>query len=68
MVAVVIVVNDNSELLTPRDLRRDFTTQLDRLDRGEVEKLVLMQGTDLKYVILPVRKYEELTEAQDAKP
>jgi hypothetical protein len=58
---MVIVVNDNSELLTPRDLRRDFTAQLERLDRGEVEKLVLMQGTDMKYVVLPVRKYEQLT-------
>lgn len=58
----MVVVNDNSELLTPRDLRRDFTSQLDRLDRGEVEKLVLLQGTDIKYVVLPVRTYEQLTE------
>lgn len=61
----MVVVNDNSELLTPRDLRRDFTSQLERLDRGEVEKLVLLQGTDMKYVVLPVRTYEQLTEETD---
>jgi hypothetical protein len=55
-------IDGNDELLTPRDLRREFNAHLDRLDRGEVEKLVLMHGTDMKYVVLPVKAYEDLTE------
>lgn len=56
----------NDELLTPRDLRRDFTGHLDRLDAGDVEKLVLMRGTEMAYVVVPVKRYEQLTEGEDA--
>lgn len=59
---------NNDELLTPRELRRDFSTYLDRLDSGEVEKLVLMRGsTEMAYVVLPVKTYEELEEANAEK-
>lgn len=50
----------NEELMTPRDFRRALTPALKRLDDGEVEKLVLMQGGQFRYVILPVDRYEEL--------
>ena len=57
----------NDELLTPRDLRRDYTSYLDRLDAGEVEKLVLMRGTDMAYVVLPVNRYEQLTREESSR-
>lgn len=56
---------NNDELLTPRDVRRDFAKHLNRLDEGKIEKLVLMRGTDMEYVILPVKTYEELEGAND---
>lgn len=62
----------NEELLTPRELRRDFTRHLDRLDKGDVSKLVLMRGTDMAYVLVPVKTYERLEDncgsADDQKP
>lgn len=51
----------NEEMLTPRELRRALTEHLERLDEGEVEKLVLMQGGKMKYVVIPVADYEDLT-------
>ncbi len=50
----------NDELLTPRDLRREFGHHLDRLDSGDVPKLVLMRGTEMAYVIVPVKTYEQM--------
>jgi hypothetical protein len=51
----------NDEMLTPRELRRALTEHLERLDEGVVEKLILMQGGKMKYVVVPVAKYEDLT-------
>jgi hypothetical protein len=51
------IETDNAELLTPRDLRRDLTTQLDRLTGGEVEKLVLLQSNQMVAVVLPLETY-----------
>lgn len=56
----------NEEMLTPRELRRALTEHLDRLDRGDVEKLVLMQGGKMKYVVVPVADYENLTGSAEA--
>lgn len=57
----------NDELLTPRELRRDFTRHLDRLDGGDVSKLVLMRGTDMAYVLLPIKTYEKMEGESDGK-
>jgi hypothetical protein len=51
------IETDNAELLTPRDLRRDLTTQLDRLTGGEVEKLVLLKSNQMVAVVLPLETY-----------
>jgi len=55
----------NDEMLTPRELRRALTEHLDRLSDGEVEKLVLMQGGKMAFVVLPVEEYERLIEDED---
>jgi hypothetical protein len=52
----------NEEMLSSRDLTRAPAAHLDRLQSGEVEKLVLMQGGKMRFVVLPVERYEELTE------
>lgn len=51
---------DNSELLTPRDLRREFAGHMDRLVSGEVEKLVLLQRNQMTAVIFPFERYVRL--------
>lgn len=55
----------NDEMLTPRELRRALTEHLDRLTEREVEKLVLMQGGKMAFVVLPVEEYERLTEDEE---
>jgi hypothetical protein len=55
-------------MLTPRELRRALTEHLERLDRGEVEKLILMQGGKMKYVVVPVADYEDLTSPTEPEP
>jgi hypothetical protein len=55
------VKTSNDEIISPRDLTRAPAAQFDRLAKGEVEKLVLMKGGKMTFVILPVEKYEELT-------
>jgi len=50
----------NEELITPRDLRRRLTPALKQIADGEIKKLVLMQGGEFRYVVLPVREYERL--------
>lgn len=52
----------NDELVTTRDFRRAQAGHLERLEDGDVEKLVLMKGTEMRFVLLPVRTYENLTE------
>lgn len=55
------IETENAELLTPRELRRDFATRLEQLTSGEVEKLVLLQRNQMVAVMLPIDKYVELT-------
>lgn len=51
---------DNDELLTPRDFRREFATRLQELEDGEKEKLVLIRGTEMVAVVIPIDEYARL--------
>lgn len=55
----------NDELVTTRDFRRAQAGHLDRLEAGDVKKLVLMKNNEMRFVLLPVRTYEQLTEDSD---
>lgn len=52
----------NEEMLSPRDFVRSASAHLDRLESGDVEKLVLTRGSEMKFVILTVDRFEELEE------
>lgn len=60
------IETENAELLTPRELRRDLTTQLDRLGSGAVEKLVLLQRNQMVAVVLPFEVYVDLLKRGEA--
>lgn len=62
------IETENAELLTPRELRRDFATQMDRLTSGRVEKLVLLQRNQMTAVVLPFESYVELLKRAEATP
>ena len=53
----------NEELWTVREAMRELNRLLDRLDEGEVEKLVLTQRNRLRAVIVSVERYCELEAA-----
>lgn len=50
----------NEELLTPRDFAREYVRQMKRLQRGQVEKLVIQRKGKLEAVVLRVEDYESL--------
>ena len=54
---------DNKELLSPRDFRREFATKMDALEKGKIEKLVLMRRGEMIGVILTVEDYAGLLES-----
>lgn len=54
------IETDNDEILTPRDLRRKLNGHLERLDAGDIEKLVLMRSGKMGFVILTVDHYADL--------
>lgn len=56
----------NEEMLSARDLTRAPAANLDRLAGGDVEKLVLMKGSEMKFVIVTTDRYEELELAEQA--
>jgi antitoxin (DNA-binding transcriptional repressor) of toxin-antitoxin stability system len=58
------IETENSELLSPRDLRRDFANQMERLAKGEVEKLVLIQRGKMAAVVIPFERYVELVKGE----
>lgn len=53
----------NEEMLSPRDLTRAPAQHLDRLAEGQVEKLVLMQGGKMAFVVVTAEHYEKMEEA-----
>lgn len=56
----------NDEMLSPRDFARSPAGHLDRLEGGDVEKLVLTRASEMKFVVVKVDRYEELELAEQA--
>lgn len=56
----------NDEMLSPRDFGRSPAGHLDRLEAGDVEKLVLTRGSEMKFVVITVDRFEELELAEQA--
>jgi hypothetical protein len=50
----------NAELATVREAMRAMHRLLDRLDDGELEKIVLTQRNQMRAVVLTVERYAEL--------
>lgn len=50
----------NEELVSPRDLAREYPKQFRRLQKGEVEKLVIMRKGEMEAVVLRSEDYERL--------
>jgi hypothetical protein len=50
----------NAELATVREAMREMHRLLDRLDDGELEKIVLTQRNQMRAVVLTVERYAEL--------
>lgn len=44
----------NAELATVRDAMRELNRMVDRLEAGELEKVVLMRGARMVAVLLPI--------------
>jgi hypothetical protein len=59
------IETDNAELLTPRELRREFAVKMDDLMSGRVEKLVLMQRSQMAAVVIPLERYVQLLKAEE---
>ena len=53
----------NDELATVREAMRELGQLLDRLSRGEVDKIVLTQRNQMRAVILTPERYNELDQA-----
>jgi hypothetical protein len=54
------IVTENAELVTPREFVRGFAGRMKALEQGEVEKLVLIRGTEMTAVVIPLERYIEL--------
>jgi hypothetical protein len=54
------IETENAELLTARDLRREFAARMDALTSGEIEKLVIMRGAEMTAVVIPFERYVEM--------
>jgi antitoxin (DNA-binding transcriptional repressor) of toxin-antitoxin stability system len=54
----------NTELATLREAMRELSHLLERLDAGEIEKIVLTQKNQMRAVLLTIERYAEL----DARP
>ncbi len=50
----------NDELATVREAMRELSHLLDRLDRREVDKIVLTQRNQLRGVLITPERYSEL--------
>jgi antitoxin (DNA-binding transcriptional repressor) of toxin-antitoxin stability system len=50
----------NDELVTVREVMRQLPRLLDRLDAGEVDKLVVTQTNKLRAVIVSAERWAEL--------
>ena len=50
----------NAELATVRGAMRELHRLLDRLERGELDKVVLTQRNQMRAVLLTLERYTEL--------
>lgn len=50
----------NDELATVREAMRDLTQLLGRLERGEVDKIILTQRNQMRAVLITPERYSEL--------
>jgi PHD/YefM family antitoxin component YafN of YafNO toxin-antitoxin module len=50
----------NDELATVREAMRELHRLLERLDHGEVEKIVLTQKNQMRAVLVSVDRYSQL--------
>lgn len=57
------IETSNEEWVTPRDIQREWNKHLLRLEHGDVEKLVIVKGTEIKAIVIPLEEYERLTDA-----
>jgi hypothetical protein len=55
----------NDELVTVREVMREFPRLLGRLDGGEVDKLVVTQANQLRAVIVSAERWAELERQAD---
>ena len=53
------------EIRTTREVVRELLSILDLLEGRDVEKIVVMQGSKMRAVIISPAHYEALTEAAD---
>lgn len=58
------IKTENRELVTPRDLVREFAGRMEQLTSGEVEKLVLMKRSEMIAVVIPFEKYAHFERLQ----
>ncbi len=54
----------NEQLLPIREASRYLGQQIDKLTRGDVDKLVIMNRTRMAAVLLSVEEYARLSDAQ----
>lgn len=59
------IETDNKELVTPRDLVREFAGRMEQLTSGEVEKLVLVKRSQMIAVVIPFEKYAHFERLQE---
>lgn len=52
---------ENAELVTARDLGREYAKLINRMAEGKIEKVIIMKHGKMEAVVIPVSHYEELT-------
>jgi hypothetical protein len=57
----------NDQLLPVREASRYLGQQIDRLERGDVDKIVIMNRTRMAAILLSIEEYGRLTRRQDAE-
>jgi PHD/YefM family antitoxin component YafN of YafNO toxin-antitoxin module len=58
----------NAELRTVREAMRGLNHLIAALDAGEVQKIVLVQNTRMRAVLLTVEEYARLADKQGGTP
>lgn len=52
---------ENSELVSARDLSRNYASLIERLVKGELEKVVITKHGKLEAVVVTTARYEAMT-------